>query len=73
MERSDELCRYIDFARIRGLLAARRADDHNSGWEQETHRAMQAFTLARYLDRMWRRNTYGLGRSQVTRAGRPWC
>ncbi|HET9619227.1 MAG TPA: asparagine synthase-related protein [Pseudolabrys sp.] len=57
MERSDELCRYIDFARIRDLLAARRADDHNSGWEQETHRAMQAFTLARYLDRMWRRNT----------------
>ena len=56
MQRSEELRRYIDFDKIRQLLAARSADDHNSGWEPETQRAISSFTRARYLDWVARRN-----------------
>ena len=56
MQRSEELRRYVDFDNIRHLLAARDADDHNSGWEPETQRAIASFTHARFLDWTARRN-----------------
>jgi asparagine synthase (glutamine-hydrolysing) len=56
MEKSDTLSRYIDFAKIRALLAARGPDDHNSGWEQETQLALRGFVAARYLEWFGQRN-----------------
>ncbi len=50
MEKSDKLATYVDFAKIRRLLAARGPDDHNSGWEQETQLALHGFLVARYLE-----------------------
>ncbi|MGB7036537.1 MAG: asparagine synthase C-terminal domain-containing protein, partial [Xanthobacteraceae bacterium] len=50
MEKSEKLRRYIDFGKIRRLLAARGPDDHNSGWEQETQLAVHGFLVARYLE-----------------------
>ena len=51
MEKSDALARYIDFGKIRRLLAARpTADDHNSGWEQETLLALGGYLTARYIE-----------------------
>jgi asparagine synthase (glutamine-hydrolysing) len=50
MEQSEKLNGYVDFAKIRSLLAARKADEHNSGWEQETQLALLGFTVARYLE-----------------------
>lgn len=50
MEGSPALSRYVDFAKIRRLLAARGPEDHNSGWEQETHTAMRGVMLARYIE-----------------------
>lgn len=51
MEKSEALSRYIDFPKIRRLLAARpTADDHNSGWEQETLLALGGYLTARYLE-----------------------
>jgi len=49
MEQSETLARYVDFAKIRRLLAVRGADDHNSGWEQETQLALGGFLTARYI------------------------
>jgi asparagine synthase (glutamine-hydrolysing) len=56
MEKSADLARYVDFAKIRILLAARGADDHNSGWEQETQLALHGFVVARYIEWFRRRN-----------------
>ena len=56
MEKSPELASYVDFAKIRSLLAARGPDDHNSGWEQETQLAMRGFTVARYVEWFRRSN-----------------
>ena len=50
MEKSEKLSRYVDFAKIRRLLAARGPDDHNSGWEQETQLALHGFVVARYIE-----------------------
>ena len=51
MEKSETLTRYIDFAKIRRLLAARpTAEDHNSGWEQETQLALGGYLIARYIE-----------------------
>jgi len=51
MEKSESLSRYIDFGKIRRLLAARpTADDHNSGWEQETLQALGGYLTARYIE-----------------------
>jgi asparagine synthase (glutamine-hydrolysing) len=50
IEQSEKLSGYIDFPKIRRLLAARGPDDHNSGWEQETQLALFGFTVARYLE-----------------------
>ncbi len=51
MEQSPMLARYIDFGKIRRLLAARpTADDHNSGWEQETQLALGGYLAARYIE-----------------------
>jgi asparagine synthase (glutamine-hydrolysing) len=56
MERSDDIAQYVDFAKIRRLLAAREPDDHNSGWEEETQRALRGFVVARYLKWFRRHN-----------------
>jgi len=56
MEGSKNLARYVDFAKIRRLLAARGPDDHNSGWEQETHLALHGIVVARYLEWLRRDN-----------------
>jgi len=51
MEKSETLARYIDFGKIRRLLAARpTADDHQSGWEQETQLALAGYLTARYIE-----------------------
>ena len=58
MERSEVLARYVDFSKIRRLLAARpTADDHNSGWEQETQLALGGYLMARYI--RWARRDNG--------------
>lgn len=57
MEKSEVLTRYIDFAKIRRLLAARpTADDHNSGWEQKTLLALSGYLTARYIEWVRRDN-----------------
>jgi len=56
MENSESLTRFIDFAKIRTLLAARGPDEHNSGWEQETQLALHGFVVARYLEWFQQRN-----------------
>lgn len=50
MEKSEKLASYVDFAKIRRLLAARGPDDHESGWEEETQLALHGFLIARYLE-----------------------
>ncbi len=65
MERSGNLARYVDFAKIRRLLAARGADDHNSGWEQETQLALHGFVVARYLEWFRRDNRYDCEREPM--------
>jgi asparagine synthase (glutamine-hydrolysing) len=51
MEKSAALARYVDFGKVRRLLAARpTADDHNSGWEQETQLALGGYLTARYIE-----------------------
>jgi asparagine synthase (glutamine-hydrolysing) len=57
MEKSENLSRMIDFAKIRALLAARGPDDHNSGWEQETQLALSGLMVARYVE--WFRRANG--------------
>ncbi len=56
MEQSEHLTRYVDFGKIRRLLAARGPDDHNSGWEQEAQLALHGYLIARYIERFNRRN-----------------
>ena len=57
MEKSETLSRYIDFGKIRRLLAARpTAEDHNSGWEQETLLALGGYLTARYIEWVRRDN-----------------
>ena len=50
MEQSRSVSRYVDFAKIRRLLAARGPDDHNSGWEQESQMALAGYLAARYIE-----------------------
>ncbi len=50
MERSGAMGRYIDFDKIRRLLAARGVDDHSSGWEHETQAAVNGFAVARFVE-----------------------
>ncbi len=50
MEESGALSRYVDFDKMRGLLAARGPDDHNSGWEEETQVAINGFAAARFIE-----------------------
>lgn len=56
MQRSESLTAMIDFARLRGLLTAVRPGDHRSGWEQETHSALNAYCVARYVEWFRREN-----------------
>lgn len=56
MEKSGKLSDYVDFAKIRGLLAVRGPDDHNSGWEPETLLALQGYLVARYIEWVRRDN-----------------
>lgn len=53
MEQSESLSGMIDFTKLRALLAARDVDDHDSGWEQETQRALSGYLIARYVE--WER------------------
>ncbi|HEY1981221.1 MAG TPA: asparagine synthase-related protein [Xanthobacteraceae bacterium] len=57
MAKSNKLAAYVDFAKIRHLLAARGPDDHNSGWEQETQLALHGYMVARYLQWFRRDNS----------------
>jgi hypothetical protein len=57
MEHSEHLRRYIDFARVRELLAARSTENHDSGWEQDPLVVLRTVTIARYLERVTRRNS----------------
>ena len=50
MEKSEKLSGYVNFAKIRHLLAARGPDDHNSGWELETQLALDGYMIARYIE-----------------------
>jgi asparagine synthase (glutamine-hydrolysing) len=56
MEESENLSRYIDFPKIRALLAVRGPDDHNSGWEEEAQLALSGFLVARYVEWFRRQN-----------------
>ena len=56
MERSESLTRYVDFEKVRALLATRGADDHESGWEPQTHLAVHGILVARYIEWFRRRN-----------------
>ena len=56
MEKSEQLAGFVDFAKIRLLLAARGPDDHNSGWEQETQLALHGYLIARYVEWFRRHN-----------------
>ena len=56
MEKSDKLAGYVDFPKIRRLLAARGPEAHNSGWEQETQLALQGYLVARYVEWFRREN-----------------
>ena len=56
MEKSEELTRLIDFAKIRRLLSVRGPDEHNSGWEQDTQLAVRGYLVARYIEWFGRRN-----------------
>ena len=56
LERSSRLRGYFDFAKIRRLLAAREAGDHNSGWEPEPHGALLGIVLAQYVEWFNREN-----------------
>ncbi|MFN4095689.1 MAG: asparagine synthetase B family protein [Sphingomonas sp.] len=50
MERSGSLAAMIDFSRLRSLLATPPAGGHRSGWEQESHAALNAYCIARYVE-----------------------
>ena len=56
MERSERMSRIFDFAAIRRLLDARGAEDHNSGWEQESQTALSAYMMARFIEQIRREN-----------------
>lgn len=49
METSEKLTRYIDFVKLRRLLAARGPDDHESGFEWDTIQAVRVVLLARFI------------------------
>ena len=56
LEKVDGLADYVDFAKIRALLGQRGPADHNSGWEQETHLAVNGLHAARYVEWIRRNN-----------------
>ena len=58
MQQSGSLTAMIDFAKLRSLLAAVQPGDHRSGWEQETHSALNAYCVARYVEWFRRDNSF---------------
>jgi asparagine synthase (glutamine-hydrolysing) len=50
MEKSEALSRYVDFAAVRRLLAARGADDRKPGWEVPMLNALHGILFARYIE-----------------------
>jgi asparagine synthase (glutamine-hydrolysing) len=50
MEREGKLSHRFDFPRMRKMLTQRRAEDHNSGSEYDTHQAILCFIQARYIE-----------------------
>ena len=57
MEQSEAMSRTFNFAAIRELLGRRGPDDHESGWEQDTHLAMTGYMFARYTEWFDRENS----------------
>jgi len=57
MESFEGLARYVDFKKVRRLLEAREVENHNSGWEPETQKALRGILLARYIE--WFRGLNG--------------
>jgi len=50
MQQSPSLTQMIDFPRLRTLLAAMPSGAHRSGWEQDTHTALNTYCVARYVE-----------------------
>ncbi|MCW3838136.1 asparagine synthetase B family protein [Sphingomonas canadensis] len=50
MQQSPSLAVMIDFSRLRSLLAAMPPGAHRSGWEQDTHTALNTYCVARYVE-----------------------
>ncbi|MCA1199567.1 hypothetical protein K9B35_16485 [Sphingomonas sp. R647] len=56
LQGSASLSAMIDFDRLRAMLTASGRGEHRSGWEQETHAAMNAYCVARYVEWFRREN-----------------
>ena len=50
MEAAGRLSQYFDFAKLRAMLTRRGPEDHAHGAETDTHQAMYAFLVARYIE-----------------------
>ena len=50
MQRSEALAGMIAFPRLRELLSTAQPGAHRSGWEQNTHSALNAYCVARYVE-----------------------
>lgn len=50
MQKSPSLTVMIDFSRLRTLLAAMPPRAHRSGWEQDTHTALNTYCVARFVE-----------------------
>ena len=50
MESGGRLSQYFDFPRLRAMLTRRDAGQHANGAETDTHQAMYAFLVARYIE-----------------------
>lgn len=56
LQGSAALSAMIDFGRLRAMLMAPQRGKHRSGWEQETHAALNAYCVARYVEWFRREN-----------------
>ncbi|WP_439571479.1 asparagine synthetase B family protein [Sphingomonas sp.] len=56
LQGSESLSAIIDFGRLRAMLTATGCGAHRSGWEQETHAAMNTYCVARYVEWFRREN-----------------
>lgn len=56
LQGSAALSAMIDFGRLRAMLMVPQRGKHRSGWEQETHAALNAYCVARYVEWFRREN-----------------